>query len=34
MFDGLTKRYVPLEENAEHIPDENKEMVMTVDEAL
>jgi hypothetical protein len=34
MFDGLTKRYVPLEENAEHIPDENKEMVMTVDQAL
>ena len=34
VFDGLTKRYVPLEENAENIPDENKEMVMTVDEAL
>ena len=33
-FDGLTKRYVPLEENAERIPDEHKEMVMTVEEAL
>lgn len=34
LFDGLTKRYIPLEENAERIPDENKEMVMTVEEAL
>jgi len=33
-FDGLTKRYVSLEENAERIPDENKEMVMTVEDAL
>lgn len=34
MYDGLTKRYVPLEENAERIPDEHKEMVMTVEESL
>lgn len=34
LFDGLTKRYVPLEEDAERIPDEHKAMVMTVDEAL
>ncbi|MEM9983043.1 MAG: hypothetical protein AAF734_11145, partial [Bacteroidota bacterium] len=33
-FDGMIKKYVPLEEDAEQIPDETKEMVTTVKKAL
>ncbi|EAY25111.1 hypothetical protein M23134_05881 [Microscilla marina ATCC 23134] len=33
-FDGMVKRYVPLEEDSEQIPDENKEIVNTVKEKL
>lgn len=33
-FDGMVKRYVPLEEDSEEIPDETKEMVMTIKEKL
>ncbi len=30
IFDGMVKKYIPTEENAEQIPDERKEMVSTV----
>ena len=33
-FDGMVKRYIALEENAEQIPDERKEIVTTVAKAL
>lgn len=33
-FDGMTKRYVALEENSEQIPDECKEIVTTVKSSL
>lgn len=33
-FDGMVKKYVPLEENAEQIPDEVKEIVLTVPQKL
>lgn len=33
-FDGMVKRYIALEENAEQIPDERKEIVTTVAQAL
>ena len=33
-FEGLVKKYVPTEENAEEIPDETKEISLTVKEAL
>jgi hypothetical protein len=33
-FDGMVKRYVSLEENAEQIPDEQKTMVLTVADKL
>jgi len=33
-FDGMTKRYIALEENSELIPDENKEIVTTVESSL
>lgn len=33
-FDGMTKRYVSLEENSEQIPDERKEIVTTVKDSL
>ena len=34
LFDGMIKKYVATEENAEQIPDETKEMVSTVQKAL
>lgn len=34
LFDGLIKKYVPLEENAEQIPDETKEIFATVKQSL
>ncbi|WMX16279.1 MULTISPECIES: hypothetical protein [unclassified Aureispira] len=33
-FDGMTKRYIPMEENSEQIPDERKEIVTTVKTSL
>ncbi len=33
-FDGMIKRYISLEEHAEQIPDESKEMVFTVKDKL
>ncbi len=33
-FDGMVKKYIPTEENAEQIPDESKEMVSTVKQLL
>lgn len=33
-FDGMLKKYVPMEENSEQIPDEVKEMVTTVKDKL
>ena len=33
-FEGLVKKYIPTEENAEEIPDETKEISLTVKEAL
>lgn len=33
-FDGMVKRYIALEEDAEQIPDERKEMVTTVKQKL
>ena len=34
LFDGMIKKYVPTEENAEQIPDETKEMVSTVKQSI
>ena len=34
LFDGMIKKYIPTEENAEQIPDESKEIVTTVQQAL
>ena len=33
-FDGMVKKYVPTEEDAEQIPDESKELVATVKQTL
>jgi len=33
-FDGMIKKYVPMEEDSEQIPDETKEMVKTVKQQL
>jgi hypothetical protein len=33
-FDGMIKKYLPMDENSEQIPDENKEIVMTVKEKV
>lgn len=33
-FDGMIKKYVPTEENAEQIPDERKEMITSVKELI
>ncbi|GAB4342424.1 MAG: hypothetical protein OHK0038_22310 [Flammeovirgaceae bacterium] len=33
-FDGMIKKYLALDENSEQIPDENKEIVMTVKEKV
>lgn len=34
LFDGMLKKYIPTEENAEQVPDESKEMVSTVKKML
>ena len=34
LFDGMVKRYISLEENAEQIPDESKEIVTTIKDKL
>lgn len=34
LFDGMRKRYVAMEEDSEQIPDESKEIVMTVKQKL